>query len=180
MKKIVDRYKFIYFLIFILGNLIFSQNTDYYDLIINQRLSVITGMKELYSKKSNFDILANVISADEILRQIPKYEDKKIKNLHLYFPDVDYLEKYIEEVSKRVDNVNIYLLKEKIEERHMRNRDYITYEMKNINKKVEKLNNVKILKVSLMGKDLSEIFLESLTEENVDEKYFNKYIKIEK
>ncbi len=180
MKKIVDRYKLIYFLIFILGNLIFSQNIDYYDKIINQRLSVITGMKELYSKKSNFDILANVISADEILRQIPKYEEKKIKELHLYFPDVDYLEKYIEDVSKKVDNIHIYLFNFKTDDKYMKNRDYITYEMKNINKKVEKLNNVKILKVSLTGKDLSEIFLESLTEENVDEKYFNKYIKIEK
>ncbi len=176
MKKIIN----IFIIILIMGINTFSRNTNYYDLIINQRLSVITGMKELYSKKSNFDILANVISADEILRQIPKYEEKKIKELHLYFPDVDYLEKYIEDVSKKVDNIYIYLFNFKTDDKYMKNRDYITYEMKNINKKVEKLNNVKILKVSLTGKDLSEIFLESLTEENVDEKYFNKYIKIEK
>ncbi|ACZ01920.1 hypothetical protein CEP89_04300 [Streptobacillus moniliformis] len=158
----------------------FSNNIDYYDLIINQRLNVITGIKKIYSKKTKFNILANVISADEILRQISKYEDKKIKDLHLYFPNLDYVEKYIEDVSKKVSNIHIYLLNFKNDDRYMKNRDYITYEIKGINKKIEKLSNVKVSKVSVIGKDLTELFLESLTEEKVDEKYFNKYIKIDK
>ncbi|WP_064581400.1 hypothetical protein [Streptobacillus moniliformis] len=177
MRKILNKSNFIWILILIIGINTFSENKDYYDKIINQRLSVITGMKELYSKKTNFDILANVISADEILRQIPKYEDKKINNLHLYFPDLDYLDKYIEDVSKRAKNISIYLFDLKTDDKYMKNRDYITYELKKINKKIDKLDNVKIFKIKISEKDLSEIFLESLTEENVNIDYFNKYIK---
>ncbi|WP_064609254.1 hypothetical protein [Streptobacillus moniliformis] len=177
IKKIFNKY--IFLTLVIIGNIVFSQSSDYYNKIISQQISVITGLKEIYSKKTNFNILANVISADEILRQIPKYEDKKINNLQLYFPDLDYLDKYIENVSKRVGNVNIYLFNFQTDDKYMKNRDYITYKSKSIDKKIEKLENVKVFKVKIIDKDLTEIFLESLTEEKIDIDYFNKYIKVE-
>lgn len=151
MKKIIKL-----FLIFL--SVISFSNIDNLNDVLIEKEKVIKGERELSLGISGGDkvrvITTGVISPDEILLQLGTLSFRtKISDLYLIFPDNHYLNRYIENTSRVVDNVYVYLLDKKTNEKYLEYRDYDSFINKSIDKKIENLSNVVVYTVFVSKED---------------------------
>lgn len=165
IKKIVVLFLFI-------STFAFAE-TNYAQKILQNRVNIIETFQMFkQNNESNLKIIASVIDADEILKQTVE-NDIKFSEFVLIFPSVDYVEKYIDTVSKNVNKITMIFLADKTDEIYMESRDYETLKQRNI--KIPE--NVKVHSVKVDKIDVAYIFPNSITKKISEDEIMNKYVK---
>lgn len=165
IKKIVVLFLFI-------STFAFAE-TNYAQKILQNRVNIIETFQMFkQNNESNLKIIASVIDADEILKQTVE-NDIKFSEFVLIFPSVDYVEKYIDTVSKNVNKITMIFLADKTDEIYMESRDYETLKQRNI--KISE--NVKVHSVKVDKIDVAYIFPNSITKKISEDEIMNKYVK---
>lgn len=156
MKKLV-------FLLFLSVLTIANTNSkSYFDRIINQRLEVTQLVQNSINRRDKLDVYADFITAEEFLRHSASHGYVPVRNLSVFFPTTASLEDFLEAASKNLNQIEVILLEKPSNELYLEDRDYEAFKKTKVFKKINDLKNVKVIKVDIPKKYLSNLFIDSL------------------
>lgn len=165
MKKII---------LFILLSIFSFSFSSLDEKIINEKIDTSISIQK--SKNANTSInafIADLFSSDVLLVEYSKINRILYKEIVLIFPDTTLLAQNINHLSKYSYQVIVYLFENEIDNKYLKNRSIESLEKENIIESIEKLKNVKILKIKNDKVNYDNILINSLSGKLVDSKEFN-------
>lgn len=146
-----------------------------------ERKSVASGVERLKKEERVGKIFLTGVSNELFLEQAGGINQKlNLAAIDFIFPDLRYVDKYIEQVSKNIPLVYIYLLDEKSDEEGLEYRDLPTLYELNLKEKLKKLGNIIVISINVTDEDKKKIIPNSFSGMGIEDEILKKYIFMNK
>ena len=150
---------------------------DYEKAIEKDRKETIKLLENLSkTKNSQQTIIASVFTADEMLKNLKKYNRRfDINAVVLVYPDMNILNKNLKTLSKSFKNIVIFSIANDTNDKYLKNRT--TKKLKDLKmiNKIKEVGNITVIESKIDKKDLPLIIPESLKVVKTN-KIMSKYI----
>lgn len=142
-----------------------------------ERKSIAEEVERLKKEERVGKIFLTGVSNEFFLEQAGGINQKlNLAAIDFIFPDLRYVDKYIEQVSKNVAFINIYLLEDKSEEEGLEFRDAPTFYELNLKEKLGKLGNIQVISIKVTDEDKKKIIPNSFSGKILEDEIIKKYI----
>lgn len=134
----------------------------------------INGIKKNNSGLVN--VIVTGVSNEAAIEEVAKSKTKlKIDEFVLIFPDVRFVDKYIESASRNVVYTVVILMDKKTDEKYLEYRDYESFLELGLDKKIANLPNIEVQVYEIRDEDIKKIIPNSFKNPLEDE-IVKKYI----